>query len=203
MFNPVHSILLLAAAIGLAIGLERAWRGFGGSALLHAAPALLGAFLVIRQPGLIALFWFLPLQILLWLIVTATVCMWSAERTPDGEGQFRGAGGLALSWSLAFLLGASCAFGAWLLVGSASVALIAFGLRTPRRVQAVQAAAAPASAHAQPVEQGGAGETVGGADAAGDLEGVDGQPGGAAEPAVDRAAIMARGEEPLLHLPAA
>lgn len=134
MLNEMIFTLAVAAAIGLAIGVERRWRGFPGSAPFHIAPALVGGWLAARQPGLMHLFWFLPLQLLLWLVVTAIVCMWSAERTPDAKGEFRGSGGLGLSWTLAFLLGAVCAFHAWLLVGCACAALVAFGLRTPRRV---------------------------------------------------------------------
>ena len=139
MINDVIFILGIAAAIGLAIGVERRWRGFSGSVPFHIAPALVGAWLVVQQPGLTHLFWFLPLQILMWLVVTAIVCMWSAERTPDVRGEFRGSGGLGLSWTLAFLLGVVCAFHAWFLVGAACVTMLVFGLRSPRRVVVVAA----------------------------------------------------------------
>ena len=107
MINDTIFILGIAGVIGLVIGVERRWRGFEGSVPFHIAPALVGAWLAIRQPGLTHLFWFLPLQILMWLVVTAIVCMWSAERTPDVRGDFRGSGGIGLSWTLAFLLGAA------------------------------------------------------------------------------------------------
>lgn len=217
--------LAIAAAIGLVIGFERRWRGFRGSAPFHVAPALVGAYLVTRQTGLTALFWFLPLQILMWLIVIATVCMWSAERTPDGNGEFRGSGGLALSWSLAFLLGVACAFQAWLLLGCACGALAVFGLRTPRRIAApasavasttvpAPAAAVPGEAAspapppeslpaAEPLQESGRREAVGGSDAGVDLKSVDGKPGRAAEPAIDDAFVKAAGLEALLQRPAA
>ena len=199
MFDRPHTILASAAAIGLALGLERSWRGFGGFAPLHAVPAALGAFLAIRQPGFTALFWFLPLQVLLWLLVASAVCMWAAERLPDAEGDFRGSGGVALSWTLALLLGVSCAFGAWTLVGAAGAALAPFGLRAPRRL----AKPAPASAPTQAVEKGGAGETVGGAKPSGDLKRVDGEAGRAPDLAVGDAPVEAQSGEPLLHLTAA
>ncbi len=199
MFDTPHTVLAVAAAMGLALGCERSWRGLGGFAPLHVVPAALGAFLVIRQPGFMALFWFLPLQILLWLLVVSAVCMWAAERLPDAAGDFRGSGGIALSWTLALLLGVSCAFGAWLLVGGAGAALVGLGLRAPRR----RAKPAPASAPAQMIEKSGAGEAVGGAKSLGDLISVNGEPGGAPDLAVGDAAIEAQSGEPLLQLPAA
>lgn len=208
MPNSTVILLVIAALIGLAIGVERKWRGFTGSAPLHVAPALFGAYLVTRQSGFTALSWFLPLQILMWLIVIATVCMWSAERTPDNDGAFRGTGGIGLSWTLAFLLGAICAFQAWVLLACACVGLVIFGLRTPRRVSAVAPAVPAASIAAvslpgEPLEESGSGEAVGGANAGGDLKSVDGDAGGAAEPAIDGAAVKAARDEPLLHRPAA
>lgn len=197
MFDPILQTLAIAAAIGLAIGFERAWRGFPGSAPFHVAPAAVGAFLVARQPGLIALFWFPPLQVLLWLVVTAAVCMWGAERTPHADGDFRGSAGLGLSWTLAFLLGVTCAFGAWPLLGAALTALVGFGLRAPRRRPEV------VSAPAKAVEQSGAGEAVGGAQTGLDLKGVDGEAGGATKPPVNNAAVETETREPLLQLPAA
>ena len=201
MLHPMIVPLVIAAAIGLCIGVERTWRGFAGSAPFHVAPALVGAFLVERQTGLIALFWFLPLQILMWLIVGATVCMWSAERTPDAAGDFRGSGGLGLSWSLCFLLGVACAFHAWFLLAGACAMLLAFGLRTPRRVTApAVSASAPA---AQALEQGGSGEAISGNEAHVDLPGVDGEAGGATEPAIDGTVVEAERAQALLQRPAA
>ena len=201
-YDPAIVPLATAGIIGLAIGAERSWRGFPGSLPFHVAPALFGAFIVVRQPGLIALFWFLPLQILMWLVVTATVCMWSAERTPDAQGEFRGSGGLGLSWSLAFLLGVTCAFSAWALVACACAALVAFGLRTPRRVSLTVAVAASAPA-AKPGEESGRGETVGGEKPGADLPVVHGDPSGATETAVEAALIESAGLQRRLDRPAA
>ena len=180
MLPPTVIPIAIAAAIGFAIGAERQWRGFAGSAPFHIAPALVGAWLVTRQTGLTALFWFLPLQILLWLIVIATVSMWGAERSPDAEGEFRGQGGLGLSWTLAFLLGAVCAFQAWVLLAAACAGLLVLGIRTPRRI----ATAAPSVA-GETLEHSGSGEAVGGNPAHVDLPGVDGDTGAAPEPAID------------------
>jgi hypothetical protein len=197
MPDPVILPLATATAFGLAIGVERAWRGFRGSAPFHIAPALVGAYLVVRQPGLIALSWFLPLQILLWLVVTAIVCMWAAERTPDAAGDFRGSGGLALSWTLAFLFGVACAFQAWPLVGAAATGLVVFGLRTPRRVRT------DASIPVQTIEKSGGGEAIGGDDADGHLEGVDGEPRRTPEPSVHAPFVEPFRAKPLLERPAA
>jgi hypothetical protein len=196
--------LIAAAVLGLAVGLERNWRGFPGSAPFHVAPALVGAYLIAREPGLMALFWFLPLQILMWLVVIATVCMWAAERTPDAKGEFRGSGGLALSWTLAFLLGATCAFQAWFLAALATAALVVFGVRVPRRIAApVTASLAAKSLATKPGEDAGRGETVGGNDALGDLEGVNGEPRRAAEAAVGGALVESPGDKLFLERPAA
>ena len=215
MFDPKLYLCGLAALIGLAIGVERRWRGFKGNGPLHIIPALVGAVLVTRQTGLTALFWFLPLQVLMWLIVIATVCMWSAERTPDRAGDFRGTGGLGLTWALAFLLGVICAFQAWLLLGCATATLVAFGLRTPRQISAPPAVVAAATAVApvseatasaavlpgepeaapstlaELVEQLEGGKPIGGTDTGRDLKRVDGDAGGPPEPTIDRAVIKA------------
>ena len=226
MLDPKVYLLAIAALIGFVIGAERRWRGFKGSAPFHVAPALFGAFLVTRQTGLTALFWFLPLQILMWLIVTATVCMWSAERTPDGNGDFRGTGGTTLSWALAFLLGVACAFQAWLLLACAGVALAVFGLRTPRRISVPAVVATPVPAAAVPgevaidealladtkpaplslaeaVQQLGSGKPVSRPDAGSNLKRVNGDAGGATESAVDGAVVEPALAEPLLQRSAA
>lgn len=202
MLPPTVIPLAIAAAIGFAIGAERQWRGFKGSAPFHVAPALIGAWIVTRQTGLTALFWFMPLQVLLWLIIIATVCMWGAERSPDKEGEFRGSGGLGLSWTLAFLLGTVCAFQAWVLLAAACTGLIVLGLRTPRRVTETLPVAASTPA-ADTLEQSGSGEAVSGNPAHVDLPGVDADTGGAAEPAVDSPFVEPQRAQVLLERSAA
>lgn len=200
MLPPTVIPIAIAAAIGFAIGAERQWRGFTGSVPFHVAPALIGAWLVTRQTGLTALFWFLPLQILLWLIVIAIVSMWGAERSPDAEGQFRGQGGLGLSWTLAFLLGAVCAFQAWILLAAACASLLVLGLRTPRRIAM---AAAPSAAAVETLEHGGSGEAISDNPAHVDLPGVDGDASGAPEPAIDSPFVEPQRAQPLLKRSAA
>ncbi len=202
MLPPIVIPLAIAAAIGFAIGAERQWRGFAGSAPFHVAPALIGAWMVTRQTGLTALFWFMPLQVLLWLIIIATVCMWGAERSPDKEGEFRGSGGLGLSWTLAFLLGAVCAFQAWVLLACACTGLLVLGLRTPRRVTAAASVAA-STAVSETLEESGGGEAVGGNPAHVDLPGMDGDAGGAAEPTVDSPFVEPQRAQALLDRSAA
>ena len=133
-----------AVAVGSVLGFERMMRGQRTGIPAHIVPALLGALGVIHQPAFVALGWFIPIRILLWLACAVCVMLWCEERMQYAADNNR-TSELAVSLTTACALGIACAFGAFALVGLSVAAIFATIIRSRVAAPANQCAPSAAS----------------------------------------------------------
>jgi hypothetical protein len=118
-FAPYTHAMLAAALMGVFLGIDHKIRKAPGVAILPGVICVAAAFFVLSQPAMRSLYWFMPLQALLWLLSAASVAQWSADRLhPETHPHS------APTLAMACVLGLLCGFEAWTNIGLAAVAVL-------------------------------------------------------------------------------